>query len=127
MKEYNDKVYNTRDVNGKIKTQPKNFYSQPYKKGFGNTTVGHLFEPIKYQVDPFQRPNELDINERANHKSKILDTEKHYVTTVQKNVPFVNDRTTYGTDRPASESKRRNYNYAVASHSKPWKNSNPPK
>lgn len=46
MKEFDDKTYHTRDKDGRIITQPKNFLTNPYKKGFGNTTVGHLFEPI---------------------------------------------------------------------------------
>jgi hypothetical protein len=43
MKEYDDKVYNTRDQNGNVKTGLKNITTNNMKKGFGNTTHGHLF------------------------------------------------------------------------------------
>jgi len=49
LKEFNDKVFNTRGPTGDVLSSPKGFYTQPYKKGFGNTTVGHLFEPVRYE------------------------------------------------------------------------------
>jgi hypothetical protein len=61
MKEFNDKVYNTKGPDGKIILPPRNFYTNPYKKGFGNSTVGHLFEPVKYESEPNQRGREFDI------------------------------------------------------------------
>jgi hypothetical protein len=61
MKEFNDKSYQTRGPNGEILVSPKNFYTAPYKKGFGNSTVGHLFEPIKYESEPHNRFKEFDI------------------------------------------------------------------
>jgi hypothetical protein len=78
MKEFNDKSYQTRGPNGEILVSPKNFYTAPYKKGFGNSTVGHLFEPIKYESEPHNRFKEFDIKERANHKSKVLDESKPF-------------------------------------------------
>jgi hypothetical protein len=32
-----------------VKTGKKNFYTNGMKKGFGNTTVGHLFGSYKYE------------------------------------------------------------------------------
>lgn len=61
MKEFNDKVYNTRHGDGSVITKPRNFFTQPHKKGFGNTTTGHLFEPVKYESDPYDRPKEYDV------------------------------------------------------------------
>jgi hypothetical protein len=31
------------------------------KRGFGNTTVGHLFNPVSYGNDPFHRAQEFDV------------------------------------------------------------------
>jgi len=46
---------------GNIITGPKNFQTNPTKKGLGNTTVGHLFSPVEYGTDPFHRAKEMDI------------------------------------------------------------------
>lgn len=43
MKGFDDKTYNTRDANGNVKTGPKGVLTSNMKKGFGNTTSGHLF------------------------------------------------------------------------------------
>lgn len=43
MKEFDDKVYDTRDEQGNVKTGLKGITTNPMKKGFGNTTSGHLF------------------------------------------------------------------------------------
>ncbi len=43
FKDYQDKMYNTRDEFGKVKTGLKQISTGNMKKGFGNTTVGHLF------------------------------------------------------------------------------------
>jgi len=44
---------------GKAKGPPnklKNFVNNPPKRGYGNTTYGHLFSVPKYVEDPFDRP-----------------------------------------------------------------------
>lgn len=43
MKEFEDKVYNTRDENGYVKTGMKNVTTNNMKKGFGSTNTDHLF------------------------------------------------------------------------------------
>lgn len=81
MKEYDNKSYNTRKADGSVKTKPRGFYTQPGKKGFANTTVGHLFGHIPYKGDPYDRPKEFDVKERAEHKSKILHPVKPFIST----------------------------------------------
>lgn len=49
------------NIKGSIKTGPKNFLTNPNKKGLGNTTVGHLFNPVEYGSDPYHRENDLDL------------------------------------------------------------------
>ena len=40
---------------------PKNFMTSPGKKGYGNTTIGHLFSnPPEYISDPFERAKNQD-------------------------------------------------------------------
>ena len=43
MKEFEDKVYQTRDENGNVKTDMKNITTNNMRKGFGNTNTDHLF------------------------------------------------------------------------------------
>ena len=80
MKDYNDKVFDRRDEYGQINNKlyfstkhiknikigniivgPKNFLTNPNKKGMGNTTVGHLFNAVSYENDPYNRSKEYDI------------------------------------------------------------------
>lgn len=60
MKEYNDKVYNTRGQDGKVKTGLRNFSTNPMKKGFGTSNHGHLFSEYPYQGTPYDFPRELE-------------------------------------------------------------------
>ena len=53
MKEFNDKVYNTRDEQGRVKVGNKNVSTNNMKRGFGSTTTGHLFGTYKYQGTPY--------------------------------------------------------------------------
>jgi len=41
------------------------------KKGFGNTTAGHLFSHYPYQGFPDDDPRKQQSNERLLHKAKI--------------------------------------------------------
>jgi hypothetical protein len=50
---------------------PKNFVTTGLKKGYGNTTYGHLFSQNRYHVDPYDNPKELDSKERMEHAKKI--------------------------------------------------------
>jgi len=127
MKEFNEKEYNKRGPDGKIITENKNFYTNPYKKGLGNTTVGHLFEPVNYKSSPFNRPKELDVVERATHKSKILNLNKPFVSHSTTKKIFNCDRDVYGLDRPATAGYERTYNIRSASHSRPFTPGNPSK
>lgn len=52
QKQYNDKVYNTKDENGKIKTGPKTMMTNNMKRGYGSTTAGYLFSSYAYQGYP---------------------------------------------------------------------------
>lgn len=126
MKEFDDKTYHTRDKNGNIITQPKNFLTNPYKKGFGNTTVGHLFGPVKYVQDPYNRPKEFDIQERAIHKSKILNLSKPFVSTSKNKNLFSSNLEVFGSQMQP-DARRRSFNYPGVSHSKPFKPGNPAK
>lgn len=61
MKEYDDKSYDTRHPDGSVKIKPRGFYTQPYKKGTGNSTVGHLFGHYAHAKDPYERPEEFEV------------------------------------------------------------------
>lgn len=61
MKEFNDKVYNTRDEQGNVKVGSKNVTTNNMKKGFGSTTTGHLFSSYKYQGSPFDNQREQEM------------------------------------------------------------------
>jgi len=41
------------------------------KRGFGDTTTGHLFGSYKYQGSPYDNPRDLESKERLEHKAKI--------------------------------------------------------
>ena len=72
MKEFKDKEYNTRDEQGNVKVGLKNVTTNNMKRGFGNTTVGHLFSSSKYQGDPYDDQRDIERQEKMNHKAKIL-------------------------------------------------------
>jgi len=55
----------------KIGTVPKNFVTTGLKKGYGNTTYGHLFSQPRHETDPFDNPKALDSMERMEHANKI--------------------------------------------------------
>jgi hypothetical protein len=59
MKEFEDKAYNTRDEQGNVKTGPKPITTNNMKKGFGNTTSGHLFGNYEYKGSPFDNQKDL--------------------------------------------------------------------
>jgi hypothetical protein len=42
-------MYNTRDEHGNVKKGRKNITTNNMKRGFGNTTAGHLFGSYKYE------------------------------------------------------------------------------
>lgn len=72
MKEYNDKLYQTRDEHGNVKVAPKNVTTNNMKKGFGSTTTGHLFSSYKYQGSPYDQKREQELQEKMIHKAKII-------------------------------------------------------
>ena len=64
MKEYNDKVFKTRNSAGNVITQARNFLTNPAKKGLGRTTIKNLFGQIEYIPDPYDRQEEMERQER---------------------------------------------------------------
>jgi len=50
---------------------PKNFMISKAKKGYGNTTVGHLFSQNEYAVDPYENAKLMSSLERKEHWDKI--------------------------------------------------------
>ncbi|EAR88890.2 hypothetical protein TTHERM_00264850 (macronuclear) [Tetrahymena thermophila SB210] len=127
MKDFDDKTYRTRDEYGTIITGPKNFLTNPNKRGLGNTTVGHLFNPVTYSNDPFHRAKEMDVQERLEHKSRVLDLKKPFCSTQHGRGIFNSNRITYGLDRNVLEGRKRSYNYPPAYHPKCFKNADKPK
>ena len=51
-------MYNTRDEYGKVITGKKQVMTGNMKKGFGNTTTGHLFSSVPYAGDPYDDARE---------------------------------------------------------------------
>ncbi len=62
MKDYQDKVYNTRDEHGNVRKGSKNITTNNMKRGFGNTTAGHLFGSYKYEGSPYD--NQLNVERK---------------------------------------------------------------
>ncbi|CAD8051375.1 unnamed protein product [Paramecium primaurelia] len=91
MKEYNDKIYKTRNSAGNVITQARNFLTNPAKKGLGRTTINNLFSQIEYIPDPYDRQEEMDRQERIQHKSKQLPGTTRFITTSHGNRPFTSD------------------------------------
>jgi len=42
---------------GQVITEKRNIYTYPLKKGYGNSTVGHTFSPITYDVFKLKKYN----------------------------------------------------------------------
>jgi len=42
------------------------------KRGFGSTTVGHLFSSYKYEGTPYDNQQNIEKKEKMAHKAKIL-------------------------------------------------------
>ncbi|CAD8062583.1 unnamed protein product [Paramecium sonneborni] len=91
MKEFNDKVFNTRTPTGDVRTQARNFFTNPAKKGLGRTTIKNVFGQIEYIPDPYDRQEELDRQERIKHRSKFLPGTTRFITTSHGNRPFTAD------------------------------------
>jgi hypothetical protein len=104
MKEYNDKLYQTRDEHGNVKVAPKNVTTNNMKKGFGSTTTGHLFSSYKYQGSPYDQKREQELQEKMTHKAKIIGPFNGEPIPVAHSLPttrpstaqasHINDRTT---------------------------------
>ena len=75
MKEFKDKEYNTRDEQGIVKVGLNNVTTNNMKRGFGNTTVGHLFSSSKYQGDPYDDQRDIERQEKIKHKSSSPSTD----------------------------------------------------
>jgi len=70
-KDYNDKVYDTRDDFGNVKKGKKQVMTGNMKKGYGNTTAGHLFSAYPYMGAEYDDGKNLQSKERMEHKAKI--------------------------------------------------------
>ena len=130
MKEFNDKVYDTRDQNGKVKTGLRNFSTNPMKKGYGSSNHGHLFSEAPYQGTPYDFPRELETvrpllsqKEKAEHRAGIP-------------LPFVGTSTTKGVFTPDYEIAMNEINdpyqpkkleKSSTTHFGPWRGTNPSK
>jgi len=68
---------------------PKNFVTTGLKKGYGNTTYGHLFSQPRYDTDPFDNPKMLDSIERREHSNKVRSGP--FFTTFQKRDHFTSN------------------------------------
>jgi len=62
----------------------KNFVNNPPKRGYGNTTYGHLFSVPRYVEDPYDRPTELNTLELNQHRDKTLVKESPFRSTSAK-------------------------------------------
>lgn len=72
LKEYQDKAYDTRDQQGRVKVGARNVSTNNMKKGFGNTTTGHLFSGYKYQGQPYDDQKDNERKNKLEHKAKIM-------------------------------------------------------
>jgi len=90
----------------KAGVSPKNFMTINPKKGYGNTTAGHLFSQNEYQLDPFENAKIKDSLERKQHWSKIGNGP--FYTTFQKRDHFTSNIRVYrdppGYARPLKRS-----------------------
>jgi hypothetical protein len=82
---------------------PKNFVTSNLKKGYGNTTYGHLFSQHRYCTDPYDFPKEVDSKERANHANRIISGP--FQTTYPKRDHFTSNIRVY-RDPPGMSGRR---------------------
>jgi len=53
-----------RDTDGKVKSQPRNLYTNPQ-----TTVIRSFFKPIKYLEDPYERAHQMEIEHLKKEKS----------------------------------------------------------
>lgn len=123
LKEYDDKVYNTREENGNVKTGLKNITTNNMKKGFGNTTHGHLFGAYQYKGSPYDNPRELQSNQKMVHKAKILAP---FQNSVHPEATFVPHHQTFHQLGEPYQAKNDDTQYRSKT-SKKWTFNNPNK
>ena len=123
MKEFEDKTYNTRDEHGNVKTGKKNVTTNNVKRGFGSTTVGHLFGSYKYEGAPYDNQHNMEKNEKINHKAKII---KPFVGSSNPHATFTPHYQTYHLEGEAYQPKNDDEQYRNKTSQK-WTSNNPNK
>ncbi|KAM3143331.1 hypothetical protein pb186bvf_004663 [Paramecium bursaria] len=109
LKEFDDKVFQTRTPTGDVRIQARNFLTNPAKRGLGRTTTGNLFSPIRYIPDPFDRQEEKERQDWIAHRSKFLKGAKGFCSTSQGNRPFTADQEVFDGAGYAIKPKRQAY------------------
>ena len=61
-----------RDPDGAVITQPKNFLTNPMKKGAPNCTPNTILgEQLPHMTDPYDQKREIAKKERIAHEAKL--------------------------------------------------------
>jgi hypothetical protein len=103
----------------------KNFLNNPGKKGFGNTTSGHLFSAYQYMEDPYDRPKELNSKEINDHRAR-LGTGAAFRSTSHARDHFVNNYQQY-CEKGLEFADKRQGSLPRNIHTAPFRPNNPAK
>jgi hypothetical protein len=82
-----------KDENGKVKTEPKNFTTNPMSR-----VDQEVFKQLKHMEDPYSRKREMEKMEQEANNSKLPKEVPPFRSTVYGDRPLVKDLFTYGLD-----------------------------
>lgn len=115
-------MYYTRDEKGNVITSQKGIFTNNMKKGYGNTTAGHLFSHYPYQGFPEDDKRAKDSNDRLVHKAKIPTP---FVGSSHPSATFTDDFAVYNKNEPYQPTNEDNQ-FRAKSNGK-WNYNNPNK
>ena len=93
------------------------------KRGFGSTTVGHLFGSYKYEGTPYDNHQNQEKRENLAHKAKIS---KPFIGSTNPQATFTPHHQTFHLEGETYQSKNDDAQYRNTTTEK-WKFNNPNK
>mmetsp|Transcript_11889 Transcript_11889/g.11938 ORF Transcript_11889/g.11938 Transcript_11889/m.11938 type:complete len:187 (-) Transcript_11889:19-579(-) len=108
---------------GSVYTEPRNFLTNPPKKGEAASTPGVLIGGYpEHQADPYNRKDQLAREQAKRDKAKMQ--EQPFKSMVYGEKPFFDDKSTYGGENPKGRVKRPS-TYAGIQHDRAFIPPNP--
>jgi len=122
--EYVHRQKNFKDEEGNVVTAPRNFLTNPPKKGMvGKQTT--FMDPPEHMADNYDALKEIAHKERLEHETKLQ--EKPFSQKVKQTGVFNPDKAVYGEDIPIPHRKPAPKRQPPIVHEVPFKPSNPPR